>query len=623
MFRRVFLAIAALIAIVAVLQYRWISQVSSAELTRQRGALEVAAARFSQEFNGELVRAFLSMQLGRAEGGPEVEESAERVVGWMSSTPYRRMVRGFYRARGGDNGLAELLHYDPSVERFEPSAWPAHLAELRARLEERERRGFRGVADMAAWVDEDVPAVVGARPQGPPFADRVPVGGWSILDLDLEYIRRELLPHLASKHFSSDYEVRVVSRTDPEREVFGGPDPGSADAVGGLLDFRVEPGVGAPGGPSGRGAFGIPGARPFFRRGPQPPGGREAQRPMPGVGNPQGPPPGVGNGQRPMRGAGNPQGPPPGVGGAPEPLDARPPVVRPLAPMQERGRWKLLVRHRAGSLEAAIARNRLRDLSVSGLLLVLLAAASALLVESTRRAQRLAHQQMEFVAGVSHELRTPLTVISSAADNLADGVVAGHSQVKRYGSVIRQESRRLTEMIEQLLRFSGLQSGRARYKLQPVVVETVIDRALAACQSELEESGMELQKDVRDGLPAAQADSGALIHCLSNLISNALKHAREGRWIGVSARAVENGATTVEFLVEDRGPGIDAADLAHIWEPFYRGRQAVSDQIKGAGLGLSLVKRMTEAQGGTVEVSSRPGEGAVFRLRFPAARGEL
>jgi signal transduction histidine kinase len=244
----------------------------------------------------------------------------------------------------------------------------------------------------------------------------------------------------------------------------------------------------------------------------------------------------------------------------------------------------------------------------------------ALVVISTRRAQRLAHQQMEFVAGVSHELRTPLAVISSAADNLADGVVAGEGQVKRYGSVIRQESRRLADMVEQLLRFSGLQSGRARYKLQPVEPETAIDRALAACQPDLRDSGVAIQRDVQSGLPPVQADPTALVHCLANLVGNALKHAREGKWIGISARLDDRGEPAIEFLVEDRGPGIDPADLEQLWEPFYRGRNAVAQQVQGAGLGLSLVKRMTEAQGGAVSVTSKLGEGAAFRLRLPAAR---
>ncbi len=92
--------------------------------------------------------------------------------------------------------------------------------------------------------------------------------------------------------------------------------------------------------------------------------------------------------------------------------------------------------------------------------------------------------------------------------------------------------------------------------------------------------------------------------------------------MGVSARAIRNGAAEVEFVVEDRGPGIEANDLPHVWEPFFRGGQTIAEQVKGAGLGLSLVKRMTEAQGGQVAVTSKTGEGAIFRLRFPVAEDE-
>ena len=128
MFHRVLFAVAALIAVLAVLQYRWISQLSETELVRQRDNVQVGALRFSQEFNGELMRAFVSVQAGRPEGGRDADESAGRIAGWMASTPYRRMVRAFYRTRGGGNGLAELLRYNPSAERFDPSPWPAQLA---------------------------------------------------------------------------------------------------------------------------------------------------------------------------------------------------------------------------------------------------------------------------------------------------------------------------------------------------------------------------------------------------------------------------------------------------------------------------------------------------------------
>ena len=573
---RATIAAAVVILVLAVIQYRWIGQLSRAERERLTADVQAGSARFSQEFNGEILRAFLALQIGRPEGnGRDTDEAAERINGWRSSSPYRRVVRGFFRTRGGVAGMDEFLEYDPANEKFEPSAWPARLAELRARLEERSRDGF---APGGVRVEEDVPAVVGMRPilggEGQPPV----LGGWSIVELDLDYIQKEWLPELARKHFGDTYTIAVVSRADASRVIYGTPPAAGPDAAAGLFDLRPDPGPLRTAGP-GRGMGFRGGFRPFPpQRPPDGEGPENARRvPPPGGGNP-------GNG--------------------------------------DRGVWRLMVNHRAGSLDQAVSQVRERDLALSFLLLVLLGVSVAMVVISTRQAHRLAHQQMEFVAGVSHELRTPLTVIATASDNLADGVVAGEAQVKRYGSVIRQEVRRLTDMVEQLLRFSGLQSGRAQFKLAAVEVEPVVERALASCQPDLRDSGVEVQVDIQDGVPAVTADAPALVHCIANLVANALKHAREGKWVGISARLADFGEAAVEILVEDHGPGIDPADLPHLFEPFYRGRRAVSNQIKGAGLGLSLVKRIVEGQGGTVTATSKPGEGSCFRLRLPmAARG--
>ena len=124
------------------------------------------------------------------------------------------------------------------------------------------------------------------------------------------------------------------------------------------------------------------------------------------------------------------------------------------------GHWDLRVQHRAGSLDAAVAAARRRNLSLSGGVLALLGVAVALIAVSARRAQSLARQQLEFVAAVSHELRTPVAVINSAAGNLADGVVGDPARVKRYGATIQTEARRLGETVERVLQLAGLGSGR-------------------------------------------------------------------------------------------------------------------------------------------------------------------
>src|SRR5260370_39353811 len=132
---------------------------------------------------------------------------------------------------------------------------------------------------------------------------------------------------------------------------------------------------------------------------------------------------------------------------------------------------------------------------------------------------------MEFVSGVSHEVRTPLAVIGSAADNLADGVVATDAQVRRYGALIRSEGQRLTEMIEQVLSYaslqSGLQSEKKRMDRRPVEIAGVIERAIAACAGQIEESHCVVEREIPAGLPRVAADEASLIHCIANLLGNA------------------------------------------------------------------------------------------------------
>jgi signal transduction histidine kinase len=240
---------------------------------------------------------------------------------------------------------------------------------------------------------------------------------------------------------------------------------------------------------------------------------------------------------------------------------------------------------------------------------------------STNRARNLARQQMEFVAGVSHELRTPLAVIRSAGENLADGVIGEKQQIQRYGKLIATEGRRLTDMVEQILEFSGIQSGRKNYHLRPAPVVDIVDHAIAACHAMIEEGGFEITKELERDLPMVAADEAALSRSLQNLLTNAMKYSGNSRRIEIRASNRKAGnKQQVEITVADSGLGIEADDLPHIFEPFYRGREATAAQIHGSGLGLSLVKQIVEAHNGSVSVQSDVGKGSAFTLQLPATQ---
>lgn len=287
------------------------------------------------------------------------------------------------------------------------------------------------------------------------------------------------------------------------------------------------------------------------------------------------------------------------------------------------GRWRISARHRAGSLDAAVRVTRWRNLTIAGLLLGLIAAAGWALERSTSKARRLAEMEFAFVAGVTHEFRTPLTVIRGAGHNLLSGVVKDAAQRERYTKLIVQHAENLTEMVEQVLGFAGARSGGAKNAHQAVRVLDAINEGLEAVGGEIEGARCEVDLQAPPEIPPVMGDPVALRRAFQNLIGNAAKHGGEGGWIGIT---VEVGGTgerqEVTVRVQDRGAGIPVEELGHVFEPFYRGERAKSDQVRGTGLGLSLVAEIAKAHGGSVTGENLAAGGAAFTLRLPAARLE-
>jgi signal transduction histidine kinase len=386
-----------------------------------------------------------------------------------------------------------------------------------------------------------------------------------IFDLNPDYLRDTMLPELLQRHLgaagSQEYQVEVFTRTTPPAAIYQNSTqagPDASTADASVSLFEVRPDQ-------------------MFRNSGQP-GGRGFGR----------------------RGGGGLRGTGPGF-----------------------GRWQMYVRHRDGSLEVVVAHARIRNLLVTAGVLLLMLASVAALFHFTRRAQKLAQLQMEFVAGVSHELRTPLTVIHTAAYNLRGKMANNPSQVERYGTLIQQESGRLKDLVEQVLQFSRANAGRVIQEPEPVSVESVIEQATESGLAPVQ-PGCVIEKRVEADLPVILGDPTALKQALQNLISNAIKYGSEGgNWIGVSAsRSGAGDHQMIEIKVQDRGPGIPPDEQKHIFDPFFRGRRALQDQIHGTGLGLNLVKKIVEAHGGSIQVRSEPMKGTDFILRLPAAPPE-
>jgi signal transduction histidine kinase len=273
-----------------------------------------------------------------------------------------------------------------------------------------------------------------------------------------------------------------------------------------------------------------------------------------------------------------------------------------------------------------VAQTQRRNLATTLGVLLLILATSAMLVRFSRQHQRLAELQINFVAGVSHELRTPLTVIRTAAYNLRNARFRDRpEQVERYGRMIEAESGKLEGMVEQVLQFASAKAGHVIRDRQPVLLTDLIEEELRSSRATLEGASVVLDEEIGSSLPVTLADGRALRHALQNLMDNALKYGTKGaNWIGVYAEAIidEQGAAT-QIRVADHGPGIPPDEQGRIFDPFFRGRRAVEDQVHGTGLGLNLVKSIVEAHGGSIRVASEPAKGTEFTIRLPAAPAEF
>jgi len=564
----------ALLILLAWLQQRWLGQLSEGERGRAQAALEAAARQVAEGVDRQLTQLTLLYQ--DVAGGSSEElalaltRSAKR---WLTLVEHPELLREVLVVRLRASGpVVERL--DSATGVLAAAAWPAELAGLSQRFEvlghrrgERQRRMAAGRRNLPVFVQ--------------PLFDTFRAGkSWRegatflVFWIDQELLLSSLLPIFVERHLAATadgaYRVTVERRSDQRVLFTSGPAARRADVQVGMFALL----------PPDR--FGV--RRP-----------RIAERGF--------------DGHRPPR-----------EGKVGEPRHRhRAPLGLALA-LRDVPRWSLSVTHPAGSLEAAINRARRRNLAVSLAVLALLGLSALLLVASSRRAQHLAQQRLEFVAGVSHELLTPLAAMRSAGQNLADGVVRDGAKMRQYGRMIDSEGRRLSEMVAQVMEFAGIEAGGRDYQRSEVEPLAIIQAALEDCRPALEQRGVELEQRLPGQLPSLWVDGAALRRALQNLVTNAIKYAGDAGWVGVEAMVEDGRELRVE--VADRGPGIPLAEQQSIFEPFVRGRQATAGATGGSGLGLSLVRHFAEGHGGGVELRSVPGEGSRFTLRLPLALPE-
>lgn len=278
--------------------------------------------------------------------------------------------------------------------------------------------------------------------------------------------------------------------------------------------------------------------------------------------------------------------------------------------------WQFWLSFKEGSLDSFVNKTKNRNLAISFGILVILGFCVGMIVLFSKRSQDLAEQQMLFVAGVSHELRTPITVIRSAAENLNEGIVQDEKKRKQYTNLMLNEGRRLSDMVDQIMEFSGIQAGKRVYNFAEVEIEDLMNEILSEYRPVLESEGIQLEYSFTASKSVITADRDALYLSISNLLSNAIKFSGSSKTIRVAV-AETTSQDFITFIVKDTGIGIPLEEQKKVFKPFFRGKKPVDDQVKGNGIGLSLVKKVAEAHKGEIRVKSKEGEGSVFILILP------
>jgi len=254
----------------------------------------------------------------------------------------------------------------------------------------------------------------------------------------------------------------------------------------------------------------------------------------------------------------------------------------------------------------------------AGLLLLLggaLVVSLGLALRAADRMMRLSTMKTDFVSNVSHELRTPLASIRVFAELLRLGRVQTPDKVREYGEYIERESRRLSRLIENILDFSRIESGRKTYTFAPTDIAQVVEGVLQSFDVHLRHHGFTVRVVADRPLPEVLADADALGQAVHNLLDNAVKFSGEAHEIEVT---LTGGTGEVTIAVRDHGVGIPRDEQAKIFDRFHRVSTGLVHEVKGSGLGLSLVQHIVTVHGGRVTVESEPGQGSTFTLHLPS-----
>jgi signal transduction histidine kinase len=277
--------------------------------------------------------------------------------------------------------------------------------------------------------------------------------------------------------------------------------------------------------------------------------------------------------------------------------------------------WTIGIASRHATLAQVARRNFLINLGLSAALAAALLGGLVLSLRTASREMKLSQMKNDFVSNVSHELRTPLASIRVFGEFLRLGRVDNPDKIREYGDYIETESRRLTQLINNILDFASIESGRKTYRFERCDVRDVVCDTLRTFEVRMRQNGFDIViEGAETPLPPARIDAGAIAQSLSNLLDNAVKYSGDKKEVTVALR---REGDFVVISVRDQGIGIPRDEQEKIFDRFHRIGTGLVHDVKGSGLGLSIVRHIVEAHQGRVTVESRPGEGSTFSIWLP------
>jgi two-component system phosphate regulon sensor histidine kinase PhoR len=229
----------------------------------------------------------------------------------------------------------------------------------------------------------------------------------------------------------------------------------------------------------------------------------------------------------------------------------------------------------------------------------------------------LAQIKSDFVSNVSHELRTPLSLISMFSETLEMDRVKTDEKKKEYYSIISQEANRLGKIVNSILNFSKMEAGKRQYNFVESYLNDVTENVYRSYRFHLEQKGFTFNIVKDESIPIIKIDEEAISEAIVNLVDNAVKYSDSNKEITIRT-GLETNYAFIE--IEDKGIGIPEKDQKKVFEKFFRVSAGNVHNVKGSGLGLSIVKHIVDAHKGEIKLSSTVGEGSKFKLMFPLSK---